>query len=79
MEANETKGNKMNVQNYIIPAVALGIAGKNMDDATWMATIDITIRSLRKHYANFDGLRFEAAANLARTLDAEDAAKILTH
>ncbi len=65
----------MTRKDYRILAGALGVAGKNMDDATWMATIDIMIRSLRKNYANFDGLRFEAAANLTRNTINEEAKK----
>ncbi len=68
----------MTRENSIILAITLGIGGKIVDDATWDETIGITIRSLRKHHANFDAHRFRAAADMARTT-MRDAAKILTH
>lgn len=61
----------MTRKDYRVLAIALGVAGKNMDDATWEATLDIMARSLRSNYPNFDRVRFEAAANLTRTMPAE--------
>jgi hypothetical protein len=58
----------MTRKDYKVLATALGVAGKNMEDGTWEATLDIVARSLRRNYPNFDRVRFEAAANMTRTM-----------
>jgi len=66
----------MTRKDYKVLATALGVAGKGMGDWTWEATLDIVARSLRNNYPNFDRVRFEAAANLTRTMPAELLAKV---
>lgn len=58
----------MTRKDFRVLADALGVAGKNMDDMTFMMTVDIVARALRCNYPNFDAVRFEAAANVWRTL-----------
>lgn len=73
----------MTRKDYKFLASALGVAGKNMSDATWEATLDIMCRSLAaeskdgfRYYPNFDRVIFEAAANMTRTMPAELLAKV---
>ena len=66
----------MTRKDYKVLATALGVAGKNMEDATWEATLDIMCRSLLSNYPPFDRVRFEAAANMTRTMPAELLAKV---
>ncbi|MCG3771143.1 MAG: hypothetical protein JW384_02323 [Nitrosomonadaceae bacterium] len=56
----------MTRKDYRVLATALGLAGTNMGDQTWEATLNIVALSLSNNYPNFNRVMFEEAANTTR-------------